>query len=140
MEQHMEATADETMLPQTSNHSEGVQEAPRKPKLSMKMLQEQIHELEIENHLLFQRLEQLEQLLAQKATGSNEAAASLESPAPDKPAEKCAVSPLTRTSTSNNDYALALVLSQPVLIPRSERHPVPKRTFWRSFFMFRSRF
>lgn len=65
MEHPFETAAEQPMLPQPSVLPEGVPESPRKPKLTLKVLQKRIHELEAENQMLVERLEHLEQRLPQ---------------------------------------------------------------------------
>lgn len=136
------AAAAQPLSPQLSDRPEGVQETPRKVKLSLKILQEQILELENETHMLLKRLEQLEQRLPPLPSSQDEAAASLESPAPEwttvMPSGAAIPAPAERTGASGNEYALTIV-PQAMLLPRSARHPAPKRTFWRRLLPLRSR-
>ncbi|MEF3306140.1 hypothetical protein [Paenibacillus sp. GYB003] len=105
----------------------------------MKLLQEQIHDLELENRLLIRRLEQLEQRLPSKAPWLDEAAAARDETETENARESPAGEPAQAGATlSADDRALATAHAEPVLLPRSVRHPVPKRTFW-GLFRFRSR-
>ncbi|TMV49990.1 hypothetical protein FE783_10480 [Paenibacillus mesophilus] len=166
MEHHIESAVDKSMLlPQPSDHSKEVQEVPHKPKLTMKYLYELIQELQQENRSLAFRLEVLESRLAEDHLSRERIAATAELPVADgegggtsSSIEATAASP----QPANVDHAqLAGIteivhvpnppvnispiqnsnvtgVTEPILIPRSERHPARKKTFW-TFFLFRSR-
>lgn len=192
MELHIETAANYPMSSQPSDRSGEEQQKPRKSRLTMKVLLEQIEELQKENAQLAKRLHVLEGKMVYPLW-REEAAAAAEIPAsegrgrdreqeiplllsqlmpdsggvqevPDAFAEDAsaeaalpALSDLVQAVTSQQAAAPAwstlpvpandrsgggkLLAGglQPVLTPRSVRHPVRRRSFWLFFPFFRNR-
>lgn len=166
MEHHNESAVDKPMLlPQPSVRSKGVQEEPQKPKLTMKFLYELIQQLQEENRSLAYRLEVLESRMSEEHSSRERIAATAEMPVPAGECGETSASIEATAATPQPDYEVHAALAgiteivhvpttpvnispikynnltggtEPILIPRSERHPARKKTFW-TFFLFRSR-
>ncbi|TDF98093.1 hypothetical protein [Paenibacillus piri] len=101
---------------------------PKKPRLTLKMLQAHICRLEEENAALAQRINQLEQRTETAIPALAETAAAAESIAGTE----------TSVSIGETDSGFCTVAPLAIRTPRSERHPSPKkqsvwnriRSFW----------
>jgi hypothetical protein len=136
VEHQLEIAADRALPPLPSHLAQEVQEAPKKPKLSMKMLHELILELHRENRKLAERLEALEDRLSEQSAARREAAATTEMPELSLLPESGADNPKPEwTSVAVTSLALGhrFDAPKPILPPRSERHPAQKKTFWSLF-------
>lgn len=180
MELHKETAATRPMSSQPSDRSGEEQQKPRKSRLTMKVLLEQIEELQKENAQLTKRLHVLEGKMIYPLWREETAAAAeilpaggaggdgevvllpdcgVQEVALDSPAEAAlpALSVPFQAGSAEQAVvpawpALSVPASdrsgggkrpaevpQPILTPRSERHPVRRRTFWLFFPFFRNR-
>jgi hypothetical protein len=166
VEHHHVSAADKPMLlPQPSDRSKGVQEEPQKPRLTMKVLYELIQQLQEENRSLSYRLDVLESRLAEEHLSREKVAATAEIPVPSDECIETSSSIEATEASLQPDYGVHAALAgiteivhvpntpvtispiknnnrmgvtEPILVPRSERHPARKKTFW-TMFLFRSR-
>jgi hypothetical protein len=136
VEHQLEIAADRPLPPLPSDHAQEVREAPKKPKLSMKVLHELILELHRENRNLAERLDALENRLAEQSFARREAAATTEMPELSLLPESGADNPKPEwTSVAVTSLAIGhrFEAPKPILPPRSERHPAQKKPFWSLF-------
>jgi hypothetical protein len=117
-------TVEEPMLPPPSDHQERIQEEATKPRLTLKLLNGLICNLQNENRMLADRLVELETRLAEHRFLPNEVAATADMPMPD-------ITGKARLGWEEDQ-------SQPIRIPRSELYPAHKESFW-SILPFRKR-
>ncbi|PYI55508.1 hypothetical protein [Paenibacillus flagellatus] len=124
------AVLSETLPPHHPDRADMAQEAARKPKLSMKVLQQHIRDLQEENRALAQRLLLLESRIVEEQLAKSEAAAAVESPPGSNGA--LGIHPESesgsRNSIHNDSNDTVSDAPQPILIPRSVRHPARKKT------------
>lgn len=121
------------LLPSPDYHKEEAevkpqepQKPPKQPKLSMKVLNEMIRELQQDNRALIERIAQLERQLGESYLFYHEAAATHDAYAP---------SPIVDATVEDAEAEeWKTAVPQPILTPRSIRHPTQKKkrkkTIW----------
>ncbi|GAA3411150.1 hypothetical protein ACFFNY_19370 [Paenibacillus hodogayensis] len=175
---HTEMAAGHPLLAQPSEPSEDMREIQQKQRLTLRVLNERIEQLQEENRLLLGRLDALEELLTVYPAGRAEAAAAEEPTIGNMPPlavedvppfavergrkplldisivqEVLSVGMPDRSDKNTPEWTTLLPtqlyegggegdgylvgLPRSIMAPRSERHPVRKKSFW-AIFSFRN--